>query len=72
MEMIHPNEQQSKNMVDAHFSIGSRHIDNCIRGKDLGVITPDDIVSAQIHEGGMKGTGVDFLKVNRKSRRLRK
>lgn len=55
-------------MVDAHFGIGSRQIDKYIREENLGVITPDDIAKALIHDGRMKGSAVDVIRINRKSK----
>lgn len=57
-------------MVGANFEIGGRQVDKYIREKDLGVITPDDIVEALIFNGGMKATAVDFMKVNKQSKRV--
>lgn len=71
-EVIQPDVQQSKNMVDVHFRIGGRQADKYIREKNLGVVTPDDIAEALIYDGGMKGAGVDFISVNRKSKRVAK
>lgn len=59
-------------MVDAHFGIGGRQVDKYIMERDLGVICPDDIAEALIHYGGIKGTAVDFVKVNRNSLRIKK
>lgn len=71
LEVLHPDAQKSKNMVDAHFGIGSRQIDKYIREENLGVVTPDDIAKALIHDGGIKGTAVDFIKMNRNSKRVK-
>lgn len=70
LEVLHPDAQQSKNMVDAHFGIGGRQVDRYIREKDIGVITPYDIVEALIYDGGIKATAVDFVRVNRKAKRV--
>lgn len=72
LEVLHPDAQQSKNMVDAHFGIGGRQVDKYIRERDLGGITPDHIEEAFIYDGGIKGTAVDFVRVNRKSSRVLK
>lgn len=71
-DVLHPNAQQPKNMVDAHFGIVILHIDKFIREMDLGVITPDDVAEELVYENGMKGSTVDVLKVNQKPKRMRK
>lgn len=72
LEVLHPDAQESKNMVDAHFGIGSRQIGTYIRENDLAVLCPDDIAEALIYNGGVKSTSVDFLKVNLQSKRLKR
>lgn len=47
-------------------------MDKYIRGKTLGVICPDDIAEALIHDGRIKGTAVDLVKVDRKYSRMKK
>lgn len=72
LEVLHPDAQQSRNMVDAHFGIGGRQVDKYIREKDLGVITPDDIAQALVYDGGIKVTAVDFVRINRGCSRMKK
>ena len=66
-ESIHPDDESSKKMVDAHFVKASRHVDSYIIENNLSMITPDHFADALLHDSGIKKTDLDFVNVNMKT-----
>lgn len=64
--VLHPDSQDGKCLVDAHFAVSSRVVDRYITSTQLQVETPDDLVTALTYNGGVKKTAVDMICIERR------
>lgn len=59
-------------MADAHFGVCSSNIYKYILENQLSAISPNDIAKALVFGEGVKKTGVDFIKTNRRCEKTTK
>lgn len=62
---LHPDACCGKSCVDDHFAVAWRHVKKYIEERESDVVTLEDLIDALIYDGGLKNTGVEFIKVDR-------
>ena len=70
VSFLHPEAQNSKNMVDGHFAVAKRHIVRFVQETTHDVITPIDVVEALTYDEGIKDTATDFVFIDRCNRSM--